>query len=111
MNLRRKEDRCLRNYFEKYREYVKVIKRKAVNLLGHVNVYVFGSVVEGDYTLSSDIDVLIVSEKVPKKLSSRARITVEILKEIGIFSPFEIHLVTPDEFDWYKCFIKKLEEI
>jgi hypothetical protein len=47
----------------------------------------------------------------PSSLSKRNKIKVKILKEIGIFAPFEIHLANEKEFEWYKRFIKKFKEV
>ncbi|MDK2464967.1 MAG: nucleotidyltransferase domain-containing protein [Candidatus Korarchaeota archaeon] len=48
-------------------------------------VYLFGSVAEGTHTLSSDIDVLVVTTAEP----------AELLKELwlaGVGDPFEVHV-------------------
>ncbi len=100
-----------KKYFERYREYAKKIKEIAKSELSDVKVFVFGSVIEGKHTPSSDIDILVVSKNMPKSMGDRAKIRAKILKEIGITSPFEIHLVNPKEFEWYRRFIKKFEEI
>ncbi|MEM5777146.1 MAG: nucleotidyltransferase domain-containing protein [Candidatus Aenigmatarchaeota archaeon] len=71
--------------------------------------YLFGSFVEGKYLPTSDIDVLIVSNNMPKKVSERSKIKAKIWKNIGIFNPFELHMVNYDEFEWYKKFVKKLK--
>ena len=79
--------------------------------LPDVKVFLFGSVLKNEQTPSSDIDLLIFSEKMPKKLSKRNRIKVKILKEVGFFSPFELHLVDKEEFEFYKKFIDKMKEV
>ena len=96
-----------RKYFRNYLTYAKKIKEIATKLLGKSEVFVFGSVVEGKHTPSSDIDILIVSENVPKSLEDRAKISAKILKEIDIFAPFELHIVNEKEFEWYRRFLKK----
>ena len=98
-----------KKYFENYIDYAKKIKEIAEREVGGVKVMVFGSVVEGRATPKSDIDILIVSDRIPKDI--RSRIRTKILKEIGLFSPFEIHIVNRKEFGWYKNFIKKYEII
>jgi len=45
------------------------------------------------------MDVLIVSENTPKSQWERGRIRAKILKAIDVFAPFEIHIVTPKEFE------------
>lgn len=100
-----------RKYFENWQHYTKIIAETVRELLGDVRVYVFGSVVEGKHTPASDIDVLIVSSKTPRRMEDRARIAGEVLKRVGIFSPFELHIVTPKEFEWYRRFVGKMVEI
>jgi predicted nucleotidyltransferase len=102
----KEEEKYFRNYLVFGRKIKEIVKN-----LGDARVYFFGSVVEGDYTPTSDIDVIIVSRNMPKSLSKRNKIKVKILKEIGIFSPFEIHLVNEKEFEWYKRFVKKFKEV
>ncbi|MDK2876592.1 MAG: uncharacterized protein PWQ22_1002 [Archaeoglobaceae archaeon] len=100
-----------RKYFENYNYYARLIKRKAEKMMGKVEVYVFGSVVEGRHTVASDIDIIVVSENTPKSQWERAKIKGDIMREIDVFAPFEIHLVTPKEFEWYRRFVKKMEKL
>jgi len=100
-----------RKYFENYMEYAKKIKKIAEMLLGDVEVFVFGSVVEGKHTPASDIDILICSKNAPKKMEDKAKITGRILREIDVFAPFEIHIVTPEEFEWYRRFLRKTVKV
>ncbi len=72
---------------------------------------VFGSVVEGKHTPASDIDILICSKNAPRKMEDKAKIVGRILKEIDVFAPFEIHLVNPKEFEWYKRFLRKVVRV
>jgi len=106
-----KQAKANQKYFENYRKYAKKIKLIASKLLKDCKVFVFGSVVEGKALPSSDIDVLIVSKNTPKKMKERSKIVAEIFGKIGIFSPFEIHLVTEEEFEWYKRFVKNFIEV
>jgi hypothetical protein len=100
-------------YFENYLEYAKKIKERAREILGEVKVFVFGSVLKGDYhPVLSDIDILIVSPKAPKDASEKSKIKIKILSEFELGNPFEIHLVTPEDYeDWYSRFIKEKIEI
>lgn len=96
-------------YFDNYLGYVKNIKGNFEKLLGEVRVYVFGSVISGNYSIfSSDIDILIISDKAPNKISEKSLLIIKALKEIGFPNPFQIHLITPNEYEnWYKNFIKE----
>ncbi len=53
---------------------------------------------------------LVTSENMHSK-EKRASLRAKILKEIGLFSPFEIHLVNKKEFEWYRRFLKKYETV
>mgnify|MGYP001774323009 CR=1 FL=1 len=100
------EARERKEYFDNYLTYVREIKNRAEKILKEVKVFVFGSVVHGDYTPMSDIDILIVSNDVPENIIEQARIKVLLTEG---FKPgiFQIHLVKPDDYEkWYKNFIK-----
>ncbi len=97
-----------KKYFENYRSYCQKIKKLAREILGEVEVLVFGSVVKGKFTPKSDIDLLIVSPNLPEDQEKRAKIRTKIKSKIDPFSPFQIHLATPEEYqNWYQKFIKK----
>ncbi len=89
-----------RKNFDNYKHYAKLIK-DTVNL-ENVEVGILGSVIEDKHTMASDIDVLIISDDVPKGLDERAKILSKINKTLGYFHPFELHLVTKKESEWYK---------
>ncbi|MEM5874728.1 MAG: nucleotidyltransferase domain-containing protein [Candidatus Aenigmatarchaeota archaeon] len=100
-----------KKYFKNYIKYAKIAKVVSKRELGGVKVFVFGSVIEGLATPASDIDLLIVSKNMPSLMNERAKLSVKILKKIGLLSSFEIHLVNEREFEWYKRFIKRKIEI
>ncbi|WP_307772164.1 MULTISPECIES: nucleotidyltransferase domain-containing protein [Archaeoglobus] len=43
------------------------MKEKARKILGDCEVFIVGSFARGEHTLSSDLDILIVSSKIPEK--------------------------------------------
>jgi predicted nucleotidyltransferase len=97
-------------YFKNYLEYGKIIKKEAERFLGKVKVLVFGSILRKE-EVARDIDILIISPQL-KNPEKRSEIREKIFKKIGIFSPFEIHLITPQQYrDWYSHFIKEKIEI
>jgi hypothetical protein len=56
-----------KEYFENYLEWGKKIKEIAQKILkAKVKVLIFGSIVRGDWTPDSDIDILIVSKNFQK---------------------------------------------
>ncbi|RSN74575.1 nucleotidyltransferase domain-containing protein [Candidatus Methanodesulfokora washburnensis] len=85
-------------------------KVKDIVLRHHKNarVYVFGSVLSGKITASSDIDILVVAELTNEE---KEKLKADILREIG-FSPVEIHVATEEELKrWYLKFIDRIEEV
>ena len=103
--LRRYELRVL-GLISNYLEVVKKIKEIVRRLDPHARVYVFGSVVKGEYTGASDIDVLVIISKKDLKY----KIMVEAYKCTE--APIELHVVTEEEFrNWYRRFLKENELI
>lgn len=100
---------------KKINESLKKIARRAKRLLGNeTHTYVFGSYVEGSFhEFLSDVDVLVVSSRVGEfeNMFERADIVAKLKRGIKANYMFEIHLVTPEEFNYYKFFIKKIVEI
>jgi len=89
-------------YYRDLRKYLRYIKKRALERLEDAKVYVFGSVVEGKYIPGkSDIDVLIVSNKIPKTVSDLVKLKLEILGDLGYFSPFEVHFADEKIFKHY----------
>ena len=99
-----------RKYFRNYLRYASQIKKEAQKLLGKVKVYVFGSILRKN-ELARDIDILIISPKL-KTPQKKSQTRVKLWQRLGFSSPFELHLITPQEYrDWYRYFIKEKKEI
>jgi uncharacterized protein len=95
-------------YFDDYIAYALKIKEIIKQSLGNVRVLVFGSVAKGIWTPNkSDIDILIISDKVSMSASWQNEMKLKILREIGDLSaPFEFHFATPEVYEsWYCKFI------
>ena len=98
-------------YSKNYLFWAKEIKKEAEKILGGVKVLLFGSIIRGEAEPGSDIDILIISPKL-KTPNQKSKIRVKIFEKIGFGSPFEIHLITPEEYQgWYQNFIKEKVEI
>jgi len=82
-----------------WRFWCEAIAKAAGEVLGLCEVYVFGSVVEGRVTGGSDVDVLIVADRLPKNFSLRGNIKAKIEEaaKLPLYHPFEIHLATRKE--------------
>lgn len=91
------------------RDYVKVaekVKDIALKCVPDAKVYVFGSVVEGKYTASSDIDILIVTSLEGEEVY---RMKARIYEEVD--APIQLHVVHPTKLQWYIKFANKLVEV
>lgn len=82
-----------------WRFWSKKIADAARMLIGPCEIYVFGSVVRGQATGASDVDILVVSNRLPKDCRSRGNLKEKIEEEAGLplYHPFEIHLATGEE--------------
>lgn len=97
-------------YFKNYLFYAEKIKKTAEELLGEVKVFVFGSILRKD-EVPKDIDILIISPEV-KTTEQKSKMRFNLWQKLGFLSPFEIHLITPEEHnDWYRYFIKDFIEV
>jgi len=81
------EELEVRNMLEIARKIKELLKKE----VGSVRVFVFGSVVEGKHTPSSDIDVLAVSKNMPKGMK-RSELRAKVLREISVFYLFRVTL-------------------
>ena len=87
----------------RWRSYLPILVEAVKSVLGEdVEVYVFGSAVEGRLTIDSDIDVAVVVEELPGSASRRVKILNRIwsiMEDNGVpwWYPFEIHLMTREE--------------
>jgi len=83
-------------YFRNYRKFALEIKEL---VLKHVSakIYVFGSVVRGDYSVGlSDIDIAIVSDEFKDR--HKRLMIYDLLFSKYFDTPFEFHLVTSDRW-------------
>jgi len=96
-----------------WREYVSSLAEAVRAIIPGSRVYVFGSVVEGRSTGGSDVDVLIVSDRIPRGNLERARLKVRIeeLSSLPPYHPFELHLADREEGEWYFKRVGELLEI
>ncbi len=109
LELRRLEE--WRKYFEDPLKYVRVIKEVVRDLDRRARVLVFGSFVRGGLRPDSDIDVLIITD-LASSLEGRLRVRLLVARALGDCTPFEIHVVTHEEFEgWYSRFIKDYVEV
>ena len=87
-----------------WERYNKDIASAAKKVLGDgAKVYVFGSAARGELIASSDVDILIVTERSILSLTERNRLTFRIEREarLPLIHPFELHVVNEDEAEMY----------
>jgi len=96
-----------RKYYERPFYYARRIKAVARERDPEAKVVLFGSLVKGGMRPDSDIDVLVVT-KLARRVGDRLKLRVDIAREMGECTPFEMHIVTPEEYEgWYRRFIDK----
>ncbi|MBO3839933.1 MAG: nucleotidyltransferase domain-containing protein [Candidatus Brockarchaeota archaeon] len=95
-----------------WRKHAMYIAKAARSFLPNSKIYVFGSVVKGEYTGGSDVDVLIVSKEVPRSNLERVKIRmmIEEFASLPPYHPFEFHIVDEEEGKWYFSKIKEMVE-
>lgn len=103
----------MRRMLENRKYWAEKIAEAAQKVLGKCEVYVFGSIVEGKWTGGSDVDILIITDRKFKNSRERAEIKTQIEEkaELPSIHPFEIHIVTRKEAEWYWKHIKKSVKI
>jgi len=96
-----------------HKEYLKIIYKNIKLVLKESQIYLFGSILEGNLVAASDIDILIIAD-IPKNHLKRAEIVADIEEKSGLplSHPFEFHLLTQKEFDkWIEIYKIKFEDI
>lgn len=78
-------------------ELTNVLKQKFNNDL--LSIVLFGSIVKGNFTSTSDIDVLVVCEAPPKDWRARDKMILELTEDIELkySTPIHMTLVSKDE--------------
>jgi len=105
--LRREDVERRRWYFENLDKVVDAMRSVLDEFFSEYEIYLFGSVAEGDYTMASDIDILVVSREAPRQVSKRSEVVSRIYSAIGLDAPVEVHLVDPEGFQWYRRFMRR----
>ncbi len=82
--------------FENAHEIAKEIAIKARRLFKDCKVYITGSFARKEHKLSSDLDILIVSNEIPKKIEFRWY--CNIVKALTEDPRVNIHLVNKEKF-------------
>lgn len=84
-----------REVFENLEKYLQKVKEAVKSVDKDAEIYLFGSVVEKTHTFSSDIDILVATDKDPALI-------LATLWKAGIKTPFEIHVQKHEKAQLYK---------
>jgi len=99
-----KEAERRREVFKNLQKILEEIKKTLIDMDKESRVFLFGSVARGEYALTSDIDVLILTKLKPSEVIAR-------LREKGFDEPFEFHVVDDKTFNFYRQLIRELKEL
>ena len=88
-----------------WRRYVPAVARAARDLLGpETRVYVAGGAAEDRLTVVSDVDIVVVSPRVPRDGRGKLHLALDI-RDLAVTRyglpwdyPVDLHLYTPEEF-------------
>jgi len=81
--------------FNKLPKHLRTIKQTVHELDTQAQIYLFGSTAEKENNYSSDIDILIITNLRPSQIHAE-------LWKAGIKEPFEIHVHTREEAEFFK---------
>ncbi|MFP3950518.1 MAG: nucleotidyltransferase domain-containing protein [Candidatus Bathyarchaeia archaeon] len=105
LQLHAQEER--QRYLDNIDFYLELIKEVTSEEDPDSRVLVFGSYVKGEMRIDSDVDVLIITH-LAEDTEERVRLRVRIARGVGIYSPFEFHIATREEYNnWYKNLIEE----
>jgi len=90
-----KEAKRRAEVFENLTQYLKILIETVREMDRKAEIYLFGSVAEGKYLLSSDIYILVVTDLPPGEILLKLWLK-------GIKDPFEIHIVRRNMLETYK---------
>jgi len=111
MDLEIEHYRTRRIYLENAIEYLRKIKNTCRTFDPNCRLVVFGSYVRGNMKPDSDIDVLLITDYA-NNAQYRGKLRAAIAKDIGLVTPFEIHIISNEEYEnWYRKFIDVQQEI
>ena len=111
ITLQQRANEKRQKYIENIDQYLKQIKETVKEADSDSKIIVFGSYVKDKMRIDSDIDVLIITH-LAEDTGDRIKIRMAIARNIGIYSPFEFHIATLEEYtNWYSNIIDDYREI
>lgn len=92
------------NIFKNLPIYLERLKNEMKKMDKKSRVFLFGSVARGEYALTSDIDIIILTDLRPEEVIAK-------LRQAGFDEPFEFHVVDRKRFEIYSYFVRDLKEL
>ena len=106
MNIFRDYELTRLDKLRNYQAVLKEVKSLVKNTDPEARIIFFGSVLRGDYSASSDIDIIVN----PSDMAFKDRIILAVWKSID--APIELHIITLEQFEkWYLHFVDTNREI
>jgi len=98
-------------YLSNIEYYLKKIKEVCRRFDSNCRLMVFGSYARNRMDVESDVDLLLITDNALDPLW-RGKLFAAIGREIGLVTPFEIHIITAEEYEnWYRKFIDASIEV
>jgi predicted nucleotidyltransferase len=91
-----------------WRDAVSILVNIVRKLYPNAEIYLVGGAAENRLTIYSDIDVLVVFDKVNDPVKIYSRMWEELEKHVPIYYPLEIHIIKKEELKIFKGVKKRI---
>ncbi len=87
----------------KWRKWIPKVVETIKQLLPDAEIYIIGSIAREEAIAASDLDLLVISQKIPEKPLERAKLvaTIEERAKLPLYHPVEFHLIKPKDKQAY----------
>jgi len=96
-------------FFKRAEDIAKEIKEIAIRMLGSCEIYIVGSYARGEHTLSSDLDILIVSDAIPERYSFEWY--VSMVRKLTDDPRVNIHLLNPKRLQELEALYRPMKKV
>lgn len=97
----------MKKLFTNLKNILSLVKEDIAKYVPNAKIYIFGSIARGKYTAASDIDIIVVVDRL-EELDVHKLKTIIKKKYPGY--PIEVHIVNKQMLErWYKRFVREEE--
>jgi len=96
-------------FFKRAEDIAREIKRRAIRILGSCEIYIVGSYARREHTLSSDLDILIVSDAIPERYSFEWY--VSMVRNLTDDPRVNIHLLNPKKLRELEALYRPMKKV